>query len=58
MTAAGRFYPEVFQFIERAPVVLVPVALIYLVHHHRLDHVPTKLTTQTLTLPEPEVDPR
>jgi hypothetical protein len=38
LTAAGEFYPEVWDLIERAPNFMVPAALIYLVLQHRLDH--------------------
>jgi hypothetical protein len=38
VTAAGEFYPEVWDVIERAPNFMLPAALLYLVVQHRLDH--------------------
>jgi len=40
LTAAGVFYPEVWDLVERAPNFMVPAALIYLVYQHRQDHHP------------------
>jgi hypothetical protein len=38
VTAAGEFYPEVWDVVERAPNFMLPAAMIYLVYQHRLDH--------------------
>jgi hypothetical protein len=41
VTAAGVFYPEVWDVVERAPNFMLPAALIYLVVQHRMDHTHT-----------------
>jgi len=53
LTAASRMtaaqaYPEVWDLVERAPNFMLPVALVYLVHQHRLDHSPEQLTAKTV----------
>jgi hypothetical protein len=44
VTAAEAFYPEVWDWIERAPNFMLPVALVYVIVRHRTvvvpDHVP------------------
>lgn len=42
VTAAGQFYPELWDVIERAPNFMLPAALVYLVYQHRLDHRPAE----------------
>jgi hypothetical protein len=49
VTAAGEFYPEVWDVVERAPNFLLPAALIYLVYQHRLDHSAEALTAKDVT---------
>jgi hypothetical protein len=49
VTAAGEFYPEVWDVVERAPNFLLPVALVYLVYQHRLDHSAEALTAKDIT---------
>jgi hypothetical protein len=44
VTAVGVFYPEVWDVVERAPNFMLPVALIWLIYQHRLDHRPTTTT--------------
>jgi hypothetical protein len=48
VTAVGEFYPEVWDVVERAPNVMLPAALIWLVYQHRLDHRPTTATTASI----------
>ncbi|MEJ3748926.1 hypothetical protein WEI85_37345 [Actinomycetes bacterium KLBMP 9797] len=48
VTAAGEFYPEVWDVVERAPNFMLPAALIYLVYQHRLDHRPGTATAEAL----------
>jgi len=50
MTAPGEFYPEVWDWVERAPNFMLPVALIYVVWRHRTIDVPTHMAAEsTLT---------
>ena len=54
VTAVGEFYPEVWDVVERAPNFMLPAALIWLVHQHRLDHRPTTTTAESLrSTPQP-----
>jgi hypothetical protein len=49
VTAAGEFYPEVYDIIERAPNFMLPAAMVYLVYQHRLDHAVGTTTVKDLT---------
>jgi hypothetical protein len=46
VTAAGQFYPEVWDFVERAPNFMLPAALFYLVYQHRQDHSPQHMVAE------------
>jgi len=48
VTAAGEFLPEVWDLVERAPNFMLPAALVYLVYQHRLDHVGTTATAESV----------
>ena len=48
VTAAGEFYPEIWDLVERAPNFMLPAALIYLIYQHRLDHRPTAATPASI----------
>lgn len=48
VTAVGDLYPEIWDVIERAPNFMLPLALIYLVFHHRLDHTASTANAGTL----------
>lgn len=48
MTGAGEFYPEVWDWVERAPNFMLPVALIYIVMKHRTVHIPTHMTSESV----------
>jgi hypothetical protein len=49
VTAAGEFYPEVWDIVERAPNFMLPAALVYLVYQHRLDHSVEPTTAKDVT---------
>jgi hypothetical protein len=51
VTAAGEFYPEVWDLVERAPNFMIPAALIYLVYQHRLDHIAITGSTAEVKTP-------
>lgn len=38
MTAVGEFLPEFWDLVERAPNFMLPIALIYVITHHRQDN--------------------
>ncbi|MER6592162.1 hypothetical protein ABT214_09965 [Micromonospora purpureochromogenes] len=42
VTAAGEVIPELWDVVERAPNVMLPAAVAYLVHHHRRAGTATK----------------
>lgn len=50
VTAAGQIYPEIWDVVERAPNFMLPAAMIYLVHRHRLDQSTRSLTARDATL--------
>jgi hypothetical protein len=53
VTAAGDFYPFVWDVVERAPNFLLPAALVYLVHQHRLDHSTPAATAAEIRVTAP-----
>jgi len=50
VTAAGEFYPEIWDVVERMPNFMLPAALVYLVYQHRLDHSAEKLTARHVSM--------
>lgn len=49
MTGPGAFYPEVWDWVERAPNFVVPAALIYVVVRHRHLEVPTHMGSEQVS---------
>lgn len=50
VTAASEWYPEVWDWVERAPNFMLPAALVYVVLRHRTAIIPTHVPSQaTLT---------
>jgi hypothetical protein len=47
MTAPGSFYPEVWDWVERAPNFMLPLALIYVVRRHRTVDIPTHVAASS-----------
>jgi hypothetical protein len=48
VTAAGDVRPAIWEFVERAPIYMLPAALVYLIYQHRLDHTHSRTTTEAI----------
>jgi hypothetical protein len=53
VTAAGQFWPEVWDVVERTPNFMLPAAMVYLVYQHRLDHSVDAIGESELKVPTP-----
>lgn len=51
ITAVGTLMPELWDLVERAPNFMLPAALFYLVHQHRLDHTGSGTAPHGTALP-------
>lgn len=44
ISAVGTWFPEFWDLVERAPNFMLPLALIYVIRHHRDDYTGTDIT--------------
>jgi hypothetical protein len=47
ITAVGTWFPEFWDLVERAPNFMLPLALIYVIRHHRDDNTPSEVTVSS-----------